>query len=149
MALTYNKLFWGTVLTGLEALLEAELSPGVRVVISGVHQKHGTARVRLAPLSTSWLTRESTGETRSYTVELTYSADLKPGRKGLQHLLDMQARLNRLVTNNTVRAPGGAYAWHDARLVHTEINPPRQAGEPEQGGLLRSTFLCTVTEPIS
>ena len=149
MALTYSNLFWGTVLTGLEALLEAELGSGVRVVISGVHQKLSTARVRLNPLSTAWLARESTGETRAYTVELTSSADLKPDRKGLTHLLDMQARLNRLVTNNTVYAPAGAYAWHDARLVRTDINPSRQAGEPQRGGLLRSSFVCTVTEPIS
>lgn len=137
------------MLTGLEGLLETELGPGVKVYLSPVYARHGTASVRLAPLETIWVARQSVAETRTYRVELTYTAGVKPGRRGLQHLLDMQARINRLVANNSAYAPGGAYAWHDARLERVAINPPRQPGEPESGGLIRASFICTVTEPIS
>ncbi len=149
MALAYDKVFWDTVLTGLEALMETELGPGVKIYLSGEHERRGTATVRLAPLETAWLARESAGETRTYRVELTYAARVKPDRKGLEHLLDVQARINRLVTNNSDYRPGGTYSWHDARLENTRIYPSRQASEPEQMGLVRSSFVCTVTEPIS
>ena len=137
MTITYVDVFGSVILPSLEKLIEAEF--GTRTYVSDVFERHG---FRLNPLESEHLTRPNAGESRTYTIELVYTVDMKSGRERMSHLLDVFSRLARLIGDNNVYRVSSVYKWHDGELGVAVFGSPPD----ETYGQFTATFTCTHVE---
>lgn len=136
--MSFTDVFDAIILTGLETLIEAEFTNDEKVYVAEEFEDYG---FRLNPVETDHLTRPNAGESRTYSVEVTYYVDAKPGRNRIKHLLAVFDRFNRKIGDNNVYRVSGTYKWHDANLGMTNFGP-----DEEGRGQFRTIFTCTYVE---
>tara|TARA_R100001443_G_scaffold25271_2_gene38052 strand:+ start:7241 stop:7753 length:513 start_codon:yes stop_codon:yes gene_type:complete len=135
---SYANVVYENVIESLQDLIRKEFQ------IPVIDEHKGNQSFVIDPQQDTFIEFISSGQTRSYDVNIIYTLMRGGGYKNVKTQLTSTAEhLKRLIHNNTSYSPSGVYKYHDGRIETVTYEQDEENLDVWRANL---SFNCTVTE---
>ena len=120
--ITYENVF-SRVINGIVAIVQGEWAT-LSIHYDYELEAHEPQFLNITPIGDNLISLSANGQTREYTIKLSYLRRLGGDYQKHTHIdtmSDFSAHLKRLLFNNKNYSLSGSYQWHDGRVESVEF----------------------------